>query len=44
MQITVTAETLKNERRVALIPESVKKLIPGLAQHDVHFSTFPQSP
>ena len=26
MQITVTAETLKNERRVALIPESVKKL------------------
>ena len=26
MQITVTAETWKNERRVALIPESVKKL------------------
>ena len=26
MQITVTAETQKNERRVALIPESVKKL------------------
>ena len=26
MQITVPAETWKNERRVALIPESVKKL------------------